>query len=171
MAKLAGADEKPFRPLDVATLNAVVNHTPASQSVAQSSANPSGRPREVVAGLPVPPARTGRNVGQSRQLPANPGAPRLDQEKRILYTREEAQAIDRLVNNLAVRVQAQVKVSHVIRALTSLLLHAEAQVDPRAGEHGPLIRPPNGDFGALQRFERAIAGILANALRDAGGLP
>lgn len=93
---------------------------------------------------------------------------RLDQEKRILFTRTETQAIDRLINNLSVRLNAQIKVSHIIRALTALLLNAETQVHQRASERGPLTRPPNGDFAALQRFEREIASLLADAIRDAG---
>jgi hypothetical protein len=93
---------------------------------------------------------------------------KLDQEKRILFTRGETQAIDRLVTSLAARLNAQVKVSHVIRALVALLLHADAQVDRRAGESGPIVRPPNGDALALQRFELEIAKILADGIRDAG---
>ena len=88
----------------------------------------------------------------------------------MLYTREERQALDRLVHNLAVRLQTQLKASHVLRALTTLLLNAEAQIDQRAGEHGTLIRPPNGDATALQRFERGIASILMHAMRDSGPL-
>ena len=41
---------------------------------------------------------------------------KFDQEKRILFTRPESQAIDRLVVSLATRLNSQVKVSHVIRA-------------------------------------------------------
>jgi hypothetical protein len=61
-----------------------------------------------------------------------------------------------------------VKVSHVIRALVDLLLHAEGEVDRRAGEVGQIVRPPNGDAKALQRFEREIGNIIGSALRDAG---
>jgi hypothetical protein len=59
-------------------------------------------------------------------------------------------------------------VSHVTRSLVTLLLNAEGELDRRAGESGPLVRPPNGDAKALQRFERAIARIIGSALRDAG---
>jgi hypothetical protein len=93
---------------------------------------------------------------------------KFDQEKRILFTRGETQAVDRLVTSLAARLNTQVKVSHVIRALVSLLLHADAEIDKRAGEAGPLVRPPNGDALALQRFELEIAKIIAAGLRDAG---
>jgi hypothetical protein len=72
--------------------------------------------------------------------------------------------------SLAARLNAQVKVSHVIRALVGLMLHAEASIDRRAGENGPLVRPANGDAQGLQQFERDIGQIFATALRDAGPL-
>jgi hypothetical protein len=95
---------------------------------------------------------------------------KFDQEKRMLVTLSEAAALDRLVTSLAGRLRAQVKLSHVLRGLTALLLNAEAEVDKRAGEAPPLIRPPNGDAKALQRFERDISRILGAAIRDAGPL-
>lgn len=165
MAKRAPLDEKPFRPLDVSILSSVVQHAPEArgaevepprQILELPSSTISMRP---VAALPPTPAAS-----------TVPALPRLDQEKRILFTREEAQALDRLINNLAVQARAQVKASHVLRALTALLLHAEPQIDQRAGERGTLVRPSNGDFAGLQQFEREIAHILAHALRDAGPL-
>lgn len=165
MAKRAPLNEKPFRPLDVSILSAVMHHAPEARGAAVEptckvvdlpASTPGVRP---VVALPPAPAAS-----------AVPTLPRLDQEKRILFTREEAQALDRLINNLAVQVRAQVKVSHVLRALTTLLLHAEPQIDQRAGERGTLVRPSNGDFTALQEFEREIAHILAHAFRDAGPL-
>ena len=169
MARRTPLGEKPFRPLDESILNSVVRHVPESRDDSSLSAVTVER-SEARSDFQIP-------VGSARQSPQSIHAVRdsplqivqkLNQEKRILYTREETQAIDRLVNNLAVRLNAQVKVSHVMRALTTLLLNAEVDVDKRAGEKGPLTRPPNGDFAALQRFERDIACILANALRDAG---
>lgn len=156
MAKHAPKDEKPFRPLDFSVLKAVVQHT------AQPKLPPS-EPR---------PTPGSVELSDSKPQTVLPLAltSRLDQEKRILFTREESHALDRLAHNLAVRLNAQVKVSHVIRALTTLLLHAEARVDQRAGERGALTRPSNSDFTALQHFERDIAGVFASALRDAGAL-
>jgi len=144
----------------------VVKHDPNAAASAAASPMPamaSEPPRKII---DLPP---GANVRPAQNAVAPvPILQRLDQEKRILFTRAETQAIDRLVNNLAVRLNAQVKVSHVVRALTTLLLYAEGEIDKRAAEHGALTRPPNGDFGALHRFEREIAGLLASALRDAG---
>ncbi|MBA3572463.1 MAG: hypothetical protein H0W34_10930 [Pyrinomonadaceae bacterium] len=111
----------------------------------------------------------GTEPERSRQ-PMQAVVEKFDQEKRILFTRPESQAIDRLVVSLATRLNAQVKVSHVVRALVGLMLHAESEIDKRAGEAGPLIRPANGDAQGLQRFEREIGRIFAAALRDAGPL-
>ena len=154
MARRAPSDEKPFRPLDMSVLSSVMRHSP-----------------ETVESPPIERTlvrATNESVPRTASSVVAPPLLRLDQEKRVLYTRQERQALDRLVNNLAVRLNAQVKVSHVMRALTTLLLHAENQMDQRATEQGSLIRPPNGDFAALQRFERAIACLLAQAIRDAG---
>lgn len=175
MAKRAAPDEKPYRPLlnpDVvsAVLNEVVpgggneavTVAPMRLTVpSRSEAAP--RADLSVAKIATRAADPRRPVSESEPL-----FEKFDQEKRILFTRSESQAIDRLVTALATRVNAQVKVSHVIRALVSLLLHAEGDLDRRAGEAGFLTRPPNGNAQALQKFEREIAQIIASALRDAG---
>lgn len=88
----------------------------------------------------------------------------------MLLTRAEAASLDRLVSSLAGRLNTQVKLSHVLRALVTLVLNAESEVDKRAGETHGLSRPANGDPKALQRFEREIAKVLASAIRDAGPL-
>src|SRR5262249_16417391 len=45
------------------------------------------------------------------------------------------------------------KLSHMLRAYMTLLLHAEGEITKRARLTGPLHRPPNGDAVALARFE------------------
>ncbi|MCI0538826.1 MAG: hypothetical protein L0Z50_26775 [Verrucomicrobiales bacterium] len=161
MARRAPVDEKPFRPLDVSVLNAVVHHR--SETTGENvQLSDSAKVVELTEMVMRPSLKTDAAAGLARVMQ------RLDHEKRVLFTREETQALDRLVNQLAARLRTQVKASHVLRAVTSLLLNAEARIDHRAGERGALTRPPNGDFGALQRFERDIAQILAHALRDAG---
>ncbi len=153
MARRSPVDEKPFRPLDVSALKAVIRHRPGEADgetrvvdLAPSPAAPPAEPQERSAAQPV-----------NRRL-----------EKRVLFTHEETQAIDRLVSQLANRLRTQVKASHVLRAMSSLLIAAEAQIGQRAEVRGTLVRPANGDFSALQRFEREIAQILAHGLRDAG---
>jgi len=176
MAKRAAPDEKPYRPLlDTGLMTAALTQV-------TSNAQPQSTPTKVV---DLPRAETPRRPEPARafspesvqrpvepdfkpQAQQQPFAEKFDQEKRILFTRTETQAIDRLVTSLATRLNSQVKVSHLMRALVALLLNAEADVHKRAGEAGPVIRPPNGDAQALQRFERQIAGIIGSALTDAG---
>jgi hypothetical protein len=182
MAKRAPVDEQPYRPLlDPSVLSAAIAQpvpprAPATAEPARPAAHkiveltrpdsarrdePAGRERDATDPAPGP----GRAAAA---IPAY--VEKFDQEKRILFTRAESQAIDRLVTSLALRTNTQVKVSHVIRALVALLLNAEAEIDRRAGESAVLVRPPNGDAKALQRFEREIARVLGAGIRDAGPL-
>ncbi len=183
MAKRAAPDEKPYRPLlDAELVNAALSMaTPAPTR--QVSAPPAS-PKVVE----MPKAEPARRFEQSAPLSisepnerttviddwAAPSAQavveKFDQEKRILFTRPESQAIDRLVHALAVRLNAQIKWSHVIRALVALMLNAESEIDRRAGEAGPLNRPANGDGQGLQRFERELGRIIAAGFRDASPL-
>lgn len=183
MAKRAAPDEQPYRPLlDASLVSAALSNT------APSTLPPASNPVQVTPPqsskiVEMPRGEPSRRIEQVRAQTENkplerevekPTAPQLfekfDQEKRILFTRGETQAIDRLVTSLAGRFNAQVKVSHVMRALVGLLLHAEGEIDKRAGELGSLTRPPNGDAQALQRFEQEIGKVIASGLRDAGPL-
>lgn len=174
MAKRAAPDEKPYRPLLDTEL--------VSAALAHAITPPQPAPQPKVLDLPraepvrrVEPTRQSINEPVTRTFeaefkPQTPFAEKFDQEKRILFTRTETQAIDRLVTSLATRLQSQVKVSHIMRALVALLLNAEAEVHKRAGEAGSLTRPPNGDAQALQKFEREIARVLGAAITDAGSI-
>ncbi len=93
---------------------------------------------------------------------------KLDQEKRMLLTKAEGAQLDRLVRSMASRLNTQVKLSHLLRALVTLALNAETEIDKRAGEAPRLTRPANGDAKALSRFEKDIARVLSDAIRDAG---
>jgi len=180
MAKRASPDESPFRPLlDTGLLAAAMAQVPP-RSTPDSGIPPEQGDSNRIVDLPrSEPVRAGQglrrvgreeNLTQPEAVPSRqamqPAPQKFDHEKRILFTRSETQSIDRLVTSLARRLNAQVKVSHLVRALVVLLLNAEGEVDKRAGEAMPLVRPPNGDAQALQRFEREIAKIIAAALRD-----
>jgi len=156
MAKRAAINEKPFRPLDAAVLRSVLHHT-------------GGEIEVIPHPEPLPPVTKPESPAIQMEVQTHPKPPlrKLDQEKRILFTREETHALDRLVTALASRLSAQVKVSHVIRAATLLLLHGEGEIGRAASERGTLVRPPNGDMAAIQRFERELAKLINSALRDA----
>lgn len=182
MAKRAAPDEKPYRPLlDADLLSDVIEYDevdgPRTNRTERSSA-----PATNIVEMPISDSPQRDRYAErefSRPIAAVRTAEpsvahihdyvvKLDSEKRILFTKQETQSLDRMVASLAMRLECQVKASHVIRSLVALLLHAESHVDQRAGESAPLVRPPNGDAQAIQAFERELATIIAAALRDAG---
>lgn len=184
MAKRAAPDEKPYRPLlDAELVSAAISQVVPDSAGASGTSTTSARvfelPRAETPRRPEYAPDTGRaataaSFASTEEEASRPAVhavvEKFDHEKRILFTRPESQAIDRLVMSMATRLNSQVKVSHVVRALVALLLNAEAEIDRRAGEAGPLVRPANGDAQGLQRFEREIGTIIASALRDAGPL-
>lgn len=180
MAKRASPGEKPFRPLNPELVSEALSKPTLTTAPAPEAEAPSVSARVVE--MPELTRRDGdaaakprfASIAESRlqtssepTAAAQPLVEKFNSEKRILFTRPETQAIDRLVHTLASRLNCQLKVSHVFRGLTALLLNAEAELDKRAGEHGPIVRPPNGDAQGLQRFEREIGRIIAGAIRDA----
>lgn len=152
MAKRAPVGEKTYSPLNTAILSSVLSHTATAATAIEKTVEPK---------VETPPMRLVQPM---------PNAKKLDLEKRILFSREEAHGLDRLVNSLAIRFNAQLKTSHVIRALTLLVLQSAGDIERRATEHGPMVRPSNGDMAALHRFDRELARIIGAALRDASPL-
>lgn len=182
MAKRAAPNEQPYRPLlDANLVMETLGARSAPGAAAASTQIPEPpAPRSKIVEMPPELSRraeelrpqadlTPREAERERRQPLQLFE-KIEQEKRVLLTLGETQAIDRLVTSLASRLGAQVKFSHVARALFGLLLHAEREIDRRAGESGPLTRPPNGDAQALQKFEKSIGKIIAAAIRDAGPL-
>lgn len=174
MAKRAPLGEQPYRPLlDLDVVSSVLTATHAPTPPTAKMTTPARM--EIVAKAQEihKPFTVGSSEENDRSLNASTTAAlveKFDQERRMLLTRSEGHALDRLVASLARRLNTQVKLSHVLRAMVSLALHAEGEIDRRAGELIGLVRPANGDAKALQRFEREIAKILGAAIRDAGPL-
>src|SRR5690348_3368215 len=108
MAKRAPVDEKPYRPLlDPDVVTAAITRAP--QPVEQNGASKvieltrAEAPRVTMASSPSPPPVPSPGAGRGLQAP-QPLAEKFDHEKRILFTRPESQAIDRLVTGLAARL-------------------------------------------------------------------
>lgn len=173
MAKRAAPDEQPYRPLLDMNLVSVASAPGPKVDVDSQTVN--GKSETKVIEMSRSDAtnrndQAARNDSNKTMTAPQEFADKLDHEKRILFTRSETQGIDRLVTSLATRLNTQVKVSHVIRALVGLLLHAEGHLDKRAGEASPLTRPANGDPKGMERFELEIGKIVSAAIRDAGPL-
>jgi hypothetical protein len=183
MAKRAPAGEEPFRPLlDKSLISAALTKAAPAEQVAPSPEpvppkvidiprNDIPKRQEASRPPPQPPQPQKQEVPEdATPLAGQYIVEKFDQEKRMLLTRTESDALDRLVRSLARRLNTQVKLSHVLRSLVALILNAEREIDKRAGEAPSLSRPANGDAKALQNFEREIAKVLASAIRDAGNL-
>lgn len=173
MAKRAAPDEKPYRPLldtDLVSAALAGFATPAPPHASKVVDLPKPEQQRRFERTSTPPERqqVPSSPVETRAQATLPVAEKFDQERRVLLTRSESQALDRLVNSLATRLNAQVKASHILRSLVTLLLNAEPDLHRRTGEAGVLVRPANGDAQALQRFEREIARIIGAALTDAG---
>ena len=52
----------------------------------------------------------------------------------MLLTRRESEAVERLVSSMGCRLNTELKLSHVLRAVVSLLLNAEDHLYRRAGD-------------------------------------
>lgn len=83
----------------------------------------------------------------------------------MLLTHSEERAIEKLVSSFAGEVGTPIKLSHVLRACTSLVLKYERQILEEAEKAPKLTRPPNGDMKGLSEFEREIARLLEAAFQ------
>lgn len=171
MGKRVAPDERPYRPVEEALVRSVLDPHEAPSVVEPTSANGSSQmPRPLVATDIVHPSpqeplagTQGKNDEASHALIIE----KLSCEKRVLLTRSEEREIERLVGRIAEELATPVKLSHMLRAYMTLILHAESEITKRARLTGPLHRPPNGDPVALARFEHQLAKILSAAFRDA----
>ena len=94
-------------------------------------------------------------------------AERRCREKRVVLSRSEERQIERLTDRMADELRTSLKLSHLMRATVSVLLHAEEEIMRRLQGSTPLERPSNWDPVALAQFEQELAKILSHALRDA----
>jgi hypothetical protein len=171
MGKRVPQDDRPYRPVEEALVRAVLTHqggegvaeangTDGPQQINRSFVTTSveiSSEREVLEGVP-------RDRQEIAQVPL---VEKLTREKRVLLTFSEEREIERLVARIAEELGTPVKLSHMLRAYMTLLLHAENEIVKRAHQVGPLHRPSNGDPLALIRFEQRLAQILSAAFRDA----
>lgn len=171
MAKRVPQDEKPYRPVQEALVRSVMNHQMTEHDAAPADVAAPPRTGALLETIPAPPRAEGEVVGEAQrddQTAAQiPTLEKLAREKRVLLTFSEEREIERLVARVAEELATPVKLSHLLRAYMTLLLHAENEITKRARQGVPLHRPPNGDPVALARFEHRLAQIMSAAFRDA----
>ena len=187
MAKRAPVDEKPFRPVDEALVRSVMTGTPEGGVKAEPTRRdvpqavttaPVSRTTVAVMEAPVERPATPRIVAMPGATTtthrraetaavggAEPTLERRDREKRVLLTRVEERDVERLVGRLAGELRTPVKLSHVLRACITMVLHSEEELVEQARRTN-LVRPGNGEAVELAEFERGLAQVFAGAFRD-----
>ena len=186
MAKRVPSDDKPFRPVDEALIRSVMAGPPPAtddgggRGVVVAMAAPApfrAEPAMQTAKQPTPFLRPAQpesdRLSAPRRLEAAPisipsdaSLERRDREKRVLLTLNEERDVERLVGRLAGELRTPVKLSHVLRACITIVLHAEEELIERARKT-TLIRPGNGNAPELAEFEFGVAQVVATALREA----
>jgi hypothetical protein len=194
MAKKHASDHKPYSPVDVALMQSLPTiFTPASaeeEPAAAAVQEPeAGRPPVLPEDImdeeeeeDVPPPKVMRMTLPEREpTPPLVGQPRLDwprnepatserltKQLKFQVSQPERLEIMRVVHRFAGELETSLDWSHVARALTLILRHAEKELLQQARRNGPMPRPRNDKALALAEFETQIAMILLRAFRDAG---
>ncbi len=162
MAKRVAQDERPYRPVEEALVRAVMSHQEAEPIVETVNAERAQRTNGPLEAIPTEPPASKTVAVQTPTVTVE----KLTREKRVLLSASEEREIEHLISRIAEELGTPVKLSHMLRAYITLLLHAEKEIMKRARQVAPLHRPPNGDPVALASFEQRLAQILSLALRE-----
>lgn len=162
MAKRVSPDEKPFNPVEAALTRSVLRPEEEVSPIQDHSPAPSPRVVSIeahrnAAQPSVEPTPEANGEEQTQE--------RFTREKRYLLTESEEDVLERLVKDMGKKLGTPLKLSHVIRATTSLLIHSRDELLKQSERMGKLKRPPNNDPAALATFEHNLARILDRAIR------
>lgn len=162
MAKRVSPDEKPFNPVQEALTRSVL--MPQVQVSPDSSPPPAPSPR-VVSIEAHRNATPQSDESDGEEEDKKPERERFTREKRYLLTESEEDVLEQLVKDMGKELGTPLKLSHVIRAATSLLIHSREELLKQSVRMGKLKRPPNNDPAGLATFEHNLARILDRAIR------
>ena len=161
MAKRVSPEEKGWNPVEASLVGDVFN--PQEQVTSQTADSPAPSNSRVVS---IDAHRDQPNATQRdgpKQEPKE--VEKLSREKRVLLTESEEDTLERLVKDISKKLGTSVKLSHVLRATVSLLMHSQDELLKQSQKMGRLKRPPNNDPAALAVFEHNLARIVDRAIR------
>lgn len=162
MAKRVSPDERPFNPVQEALTRSVLRPTEEPSP----SALPSPAPSPHVVSIEAPKNTTPPAVEPLPESTEQEQArERFTREKRYLLTESEEDVLERLVKDMGKKLGTPLKLSHVIRATTSLLIHSRDELLKQSERIGKLKRPSNNDPAALATFEHNLARVLDRSIR------
>ena len=168
MAKRVPPDEKPYRPVDEALVHSVLNPEMPEESEEAATETATAQVVSFPTRHPEPRREVpkGREPARARKEDHAPEPEKLTREKRFLLTPTEDRELERLVADMALELGTPLKPSHVIRAMVTVLRHADEELIKQSRRVGPLKRPPNGDATALAAFEHYLAQLIEGGIRN-----
>jgi hypothetical protein len=185
MAKKHSPDHKPYSPVDVALMQSLP--TVFSPTLPEEEPAPASLQEPEARAAPHPPlTEDEEDVPASKvvQMPLSGREPlvmpaeqpkhelatseRLTKQLKFQVSHPERLEIMGVVHRFAGELETSLDWSHVARALTLILRHAEKEILQQARRNGPMPRPRNDKALALAEFETQIARILLRAFRDSG---
>lgn len=92
-------------------------------------------------------------------------AEKLTREKRMLLTESEEDMLEQLVKDMGKQLKTPLKLSHILRATTVLLMHSRDELLKQSEKAGGMKRPPNHDAAGLATFEHNLAQLIDRAIR------
>jgi hypothetical protein len=169
MAKRVSPEEKPWNPVEDRLAQETLRPTftveqpqtespthppaPASNRVVKISDHQKPAQAEPTADKPTP-----------KKTEAEP-VEKLSREKRMLLTESEEDILERLVKDMGKQLKTPLKLSHILRATTLLLVHSRDELLKQSEKMGGMKRPPNNDPTALATFEHNLARLIDRAIR------
>jgi hypothetical protein len=170
MAKRVSPEEKPWNPVEDRLAQETLRPTMAAEAVAVVPQNgaPSPAPAQnrvvKIADHREPPAAAKRPEGPAKKAEAEE-VEKLSREKRVLVTESEEDMLERLVKDMAKKLKTPLKLSHLLRATTILLMHSRDELIRQSEKMGGMKRPPNNDPVALATFEHNLARLVDRSIR------
>jgi hypothetical protein len=161
MAKRVSPEEKPWNPVEAQLAHDVLRpKAPTNINIADPPAPSSPRVVSIDAHREqAKPELEGEPKEEAKE------AEKLCREKRVLLTESEEDTLETLVKSMGKKLGTPVKLSHVLRATISLLMHSQDELIKQSEKMGRLKRPPNNDPVALATFEHNLARILDRSIR------
>lgn len=161
MAKRVSPQEKGWNPVEASLVGDVFN--PQEQATIQTEGSPALSTSRAVS---IDAHRDQSKATREADPEEEPKeVEKLSREKRVLLTESEEDTLERLVKDISKKLGTSVKLSHVLRATVSLLMHSQDEILKQSQKMGRLKRPPNNDSAALAVFEHNLARIVDRAIR------
>jgi hypothetical protein len=171
MAKRVSPEEKTWNPVEdrlaQETLKPSLVVEPTSNHDATSVGPPAPVAHRVVAisDHKDPAQVEPKNVDSASKKTETEPVEKLSREKRMLLTESEEDMIERLVKDMGKQLKTPLKLSHVLRATTVLLLHSREELLKQSEKMGGMKRPANTDSAGLATFEHNLSRLIDRAIR------